>query len=54
MEDVPDKVKKDLKIVFADNLEEVLRVALQRVPVGLKKSLHGKKPYQVPTILAAN
>jgi ATP-dependent Lon protease len=33
MEDVPDKVKKEIKFVFASKLDEVLKVALKKWPV---------------------
>jgi len=33
MEDIPDKVKKDIKFVFAEKLEEVLSVALAKWPI---------------------
>jgi ATP-dependent Lon protease len=33
MEDIPEKVQKDIKFVFATKLDEVLRVALQKWPV---------------------
>ncbi len=33
MEDVPEKVKKDIKFVFAEKLEDVLSVALTRWPI---------------------
>lgn len=32
MEDIPDKVKKDIKFIFASRLDEVLQVALQKWP----------------------
>ncbi len=33
MEDIPDKVKKDIKFVFASRLDEALKVTLQKWPV---------------------
>lgn len=33
MEDIPDKVKKDIKFVFAEKLEDVLSVALTKWPI---------------------
>ncbi|MBI2103517.1 endopeptidase La [Candidatus Woesebacteria bacterium] len=53
LEDIPAKVKKDIKFVFADTLEDVLKVALKKLPVRMsRKTL--KRTYQIPTILAAN
>ncbi|OGM05779.1 endopeptidase La [Candidatus Woesebacteria bacterium GWB1_43_5] len=53
LEDIPDIVKKDIKFVFADTLEDVLKVALKKLPVGMTKKT-AKRSYQIPTILAAN
>ena len=33
MEDIPEKVKKDIKFVFAEKLEDVLSVALTKWPI---------------------
>ncbi len=33
MEDIPDKVKKDINFVFAEKLEDVLKVALTKWPI---------------------
>ncbi len=53
MEDVPANVKKDIKFVFADTLEDVLKVALKKLPPMMSKKA-AKRSYQIPTILAAN
>ncbi|QQS38767.1 endopeptidase La [Candidatus Woesebacteria bacterium] len=51
MEDVPDKVKKDIKFVFADNLDDVLKIALVKWPIdGVVRN----SAIQRPTYLAAN
>jgi ATP-dependent Lon protease len=49
MEDVPAKVQKDIKFVFATNLEEVLEVAMKKWPPAKRKM--GKIPSR-PTFLA--
>lgn len=36
MQDLPENVKKDIKFVFADNLDEVLKVVLSKWPVASK------------------
>jgi len=36
MEDVPEKVKKDIKFIFAEKLEDVLSVALTKWPIVVK------------------
>jgi ATP-dependent Lon protease len=51
MEDVPKDVQKDLKVVYASKLDEVLRVALKKWPVTVAKR---RKPTPRPTFLAAN
>ena len=33
MDDIPSNVKKDIKFIFADRVEEVLNVALKKWPV---------------------
>ena len=53
LEDVPDKVKKDIKFVFADDLTDVLKVSLKKVPESMK-NVSRRKPYRTPTILTAN
>jgi ATP-dependent Lon protease len=37
MEDVPDKVKKDIKFIFASDISEVLSVALKTWPIKASK-----------------
>jgi ATP-dependent Lon protease len=37
LEDIPAAVKKDIKFVFADEVTDVLRVALTKWPISLKK-----------------
>lgn len=47
MEDVPTKVKKDIKFVFASRLDEVLKTALNKWPVAelkLEKLVHPLRP----------
>jgi ATP-dependent Lon protease len=51
MEDVPKKVKNDIKFVFAAPLEDVLKVALVKWPLSNNKK--GVTPLR-PTYLAAN
>lgn len=51
MEDIPAKIKKDIKFVFASDFEEVLKVAMTKWPVVSGKT---KKILQRPTLLAAN
>ena len=53
MEDIPEKIKKDIKFVFADRLEDVLFIALAKMPSGMSKKTM-KKVYRVPTVLAVN
>jgi ATP-dependent Lon protease len=50
MEDIPENVKKDIKFVFADTLDDVLPVALSKWPIVESGLL---KPPQVPTYIAA-
>lgn len=52
MEDIPDRVKKDIKFVFADRLEDVLRVALKKMPANMGKN--ASKRSFIPSIIAAN
>jgi ATP-dependent Lon protease len=51
MEDVPKKIKKDIKFVYVNDLEEVLKMAIKKWPL-VKKSSR-KKP-TIPSYLAAN
>lgn len=51
LEDVPAKVIKDIKFVYAERLEEVLKVALASVPPRMGKKII-KRSYQLPTVLA--
>ena len=51
MEDIPDNVKKDIKFVFAEKLDDVLPVALAKWPVTNGSSVF-KSP-QMPTFIAA-
>jgi ATP-dependent Lon protease len=46
MEDVPNEVKKNIKFVFVDNLEEVLRVALT------KDAFKSKSSKSTPNIIS--
>ncbi len=52
MEDVPEKVKKDINFVFASRLSEVLEVALKTWPP--KHAIKMRKYTSIPTLLAAN
>ncbi len=60
MVDVPKNVKKDIKFVFAENLEDVLKVAVKKWPPAVKADTEprtkSKKKYQpaYPTFLTAN
>jgi ATP-dependent Lon protease len=51
MEDVPKHVKKEIKFVFANRLDEVLKVALKKWPI-VKKVKHQSLPR--PTYLAVS
>jgi len=51
MEDVPDNVKKDIKFVFADRLEDALSVAMANWPVVEKSEIMNHPP--VPSFIAA-
>jgi ATP-dependent Lon protease len=53
MEDIPTHVKKDIKFVFATNLEEVLKVALQKWPAVKVGKLSGSSVPR-PTFLVSN
>ncbi len=50
LEDIPNSTKKDIKFVFADKLEDVLKVALTKWPP--VKTF--RKTYPRPTYLASN
>ena len=52
MEDVPENVKGDIKFVFAENLDEVLRIALVKWPF-VKKEAPKKFPKQPSYIAVA-
>lgn len=52
MEDVPDHVKKDIELVFAESLEEVLKVGMKKWPPTKEK--RNRKQRRVPTYIAAN
>lgn len=45
MEEIPEKIKKDIKFVFADHLDQVLQVAF-------KRALREKPPEVLPTVPA--
>jgi ATP-dependent Lon protease len=50
MEDIPAKVKKDIKFVFAERYDEVLKVALKRMPA--PKIIKGKRLPVSPSYIA--
>lgn len=52
LEDVPEKVRKDIKFVFVDGLDEVLAVALKSWPP--KTVIRHPKFSPIPSLLAAN
>jgi ATP-dependent Lon protease len=52
MEDVPQHVKRDIKFVFASQLDEALKVALTKWPI-VKKAKRRRAPVR-PTYLATN
>jgi ATP-dependent Lon protease len=52
LEDVPAKVKKDIRFVFASGLEEVLGIAMNLWPP--KTFVKTRKVTPIPTLLAAN
>ena len=51
LEDVPKKVKKDIKFVFVSRFDEVLKVAMKKWPLA---KIDGKRKAPRPTFLAAN
>lgn len=52
LEDIPSTTKKDIKFVFVERLDEVLRVAMKKwSPV---KTDGKRETYPRPTYLAAN
>jgi ATP-dependent Lon protease len=52
MEDIPAKVKKDIKFIFAERYDEVIKIALRRLPVPIAPK--GKKlPFQPSYIATA-
>lgn len=52
LEDIPAKVKEDIKFIFADGLEDVLSVAMKLWPPKLPAKPHKFTP--IPALLAAN
>lgn len=52
LEDIPAKVKEDIKFIFADNLNDVLSVAMKLWPP--KTIANPRKVTPIPTLLAAN
>ena len=52
LEDIPTKVKKDIKFVFASRIDEVLKTAMKSWPPKTVSS--SKKVVPMPTLLAAN
>jgi ATP-dependent Lon protease len=51
MEDIPDDTKKDINFVFADNMDEVLSVAIKGWPPRIKSN--GKKSIHPPAYIAS-
>ena len=53
MEDIPEKVMKDIRFVFASSLDEVLKIAIKKWPIVEPKD---DRPRFIPrpTILAAS
>ncbi len=51
MEEVPENVKKDIKFMFVDTLEDVLKVALLKWPVINKEN--GKRQIEPPAYIAS-
>jgi ATP-dependent Lon protease len=52
LEDVPKNVKKDIKFIFASNIDEVLKVAMKSWPRKIKISSQKFTP--IPVLLEAN
>ncbi|MEK7112479.1 MAG: S16 family serine protease, partial [Patescibacteria group bacterium] len=52
LEDIPAKVKEDIKFIFADDLNDVLSVAMKLWPP--KTIMKFRKVTPIPTLLAAN
>lgn len=51
LDDIPEQVKKDIKFVFAEEVEDVLKVALAKWPATIKKEA---KFTPISSLLAAN
>lgn len=51
LEDIPEQVKRDINFVFAEKVEDVLKVAMTKWP---PKTLNKTKFTPIPTLLAAN
>ncbi len=51
MEEVPENVKKDIKFIFSDSLEEALKVALFKWPV--INQANGKRSVEPPAYIAS-
>lgn len=49
MEDVPNNVKKDIKFIFVDKFEDVVKIALRKWPVTDKNP---KKQIKSPVFIA--
>ncbi len=52
MEDVPEKVKKDIKFIFVSYVEDVFKVAFDNWPPKSAVNYRGYTP--IPVLLAAN
>jgi ATP-dependent Lon protease len=50
MEDVPVKVKKDIKFIFAERYEEVIKIALKKLPTPV--TIKGKNLPLQPSYIA--
>lgn len=53
MEDIPDHVRKDIKFVYANRLDEALKIALKKWPI-VKKTRGKKQLPKTPSYIAAN
>ena len=45
MQDLPKDVKKDIKFIFADRLEDVLKVSMREWPINFRKESHSPPSY---------
>ena len=49
LEDVPDEVRKDMKFIFVDTVDDVFKAALEKPSSGKKSSGSSGKPRKKPS-----